>query len=152
MKSSARVARLVGAAFALMAFTLHAADEPASPSPAQSKAESADRTEEMLSKMRSAVEEIAELYGNPSFVQIFTNNREMADELRQRLRATEAIGTMKAEVVALAARKESLANEVALKEQEAKRLSERLTRQRAALDSVASAIAATNRAVEGTAP
>ncbi len=111
-----------------------------------------DRTDEMLAKMRAAVEEIAGLYGNPSFVQIFTNSQQMADQLRERLKQTDSLKRLRAETLELEAKRDRLANDIAQAEQEARRLSERLSKQRAALDSVASAISATNRAVEGTTP
>ena len=42
------------------------------------------RLDEMLNRMQAAVEEIAGLYGNPTFLQVFTNDPDRAAELKLR--------------------------------------------------------------------
>lgn len=108
------------------------------------------RYQEMLSKMRDAVEEIAQLYGNPVFLQVFTNDEGRAAELKLRLHAEHTVEEVRREVSDLEKRREDLLGDIALKNKEASRLSERLARQRAALEALASAIEQARNAVEAT--
>jgi hypothetical protein len=107
--------------------------------------------EEMLEKMRAAVEEIAQLYGNPLFLQVFTNDAGRASELKQRLRSAQTEDDIRGELAELAKKRDSLLNDIALKEREAVKLAGRLVRQRAALDTLASAVDQARKAVEDTA-
>lgn len=105
----------------------------------------------MLGKMQSAVEEIAQLYGNPIFLQVFTNDVERATELKQRLRLARSDENIRRELTDLEKKREELLNDIALKEREASRLSGRLVRQRVALDALAAAVEQARNAVEETA-
>jgi len=108
------------------------------------------RYEEMLAKMQSAIEEIAELYGSPSFLEVFTNDRERADDLKSRLAAVGTAAAARREVADLTRRKEELLNDLALRQQESRRLTDKLARQRAALDALAAAMDQARRAAEET--
>jgi hypothetical protein len=109
------------------------------------------RLDEMLNRMQAAVEEIAGLYGNPTFLQVFTNDPDRAAELKLRLRTNRRGDTLQAELKELEAKRQELLGDIALKQREAERLAGRLVRQRAALDSVSSALEAARKAVEDTA-
>jgi hypothetical protein len=109
------------------------------------------RLDEMLNRMQAAVEEIAGLYGNPTFLQVFTNDPDRAAELRMRLRTNRRGDALQAEMKELEAKRQDLLGDIALKERESERLAGRLVRQRAALDSVASALESARKAVEDTA-
>lgn len=109
------------------------------------------RNEEMLDRMQAAVEEVAELYGNPAFLQVFTNDAERATELKQRIRATQTTEDIGRELTGLEKKRDDLLNDIALKQREAARLAIKLSRQRAALDALASAIDQARKAVEDTA-
>jgi len=109
------------------------------------------RYEEMLEKMQAAVEEVAQLYGNPVFLQVFTNDLERATELKKRLRTARSEKEIQRELADLEERRDELLNDIALKQREASRLSARLVRQRAALDALAAAVEQARRAVEETA-
>lgn len=130
------------------------AGDSASAGAAASGAESGDRAEkrynEMLSKMQAAVEEIAQLYGNPVFLQVFTNDVERATELKQRLRAAKSDEQIRRETADLEKKRDDLLNDIALKEREAARLTDRIVRQRTALDALANAVENARKAVEGT--
>jgi len=104
----------------------------------------------MLSKMQAAVEEIAQLYGNPVFLQVFTNDVERAAELKQRLRAAQSDEQIRRELADVEKKRDDLLNDIALKEREAARLTDRIVRQRAALEALASAIENARKAVEET--
>lgn len=108
------------------------------------------RYEEMLGKMQAAVEEIAQLYGNPVFLQVFTNDVERASELKRRLRSEKSGADIQRELVDLERKRDNLLNDIALREREASRLSGRLVLQRAALDALAAAIEQARKAVEET--
>src|ERR1022692_1682330 len=105
----------------------------------------------MLNKMQAAVEEIAQLYGNPVFLQVFTNDAERASELKQRLKAARSWDDIRRELAGLEKKRDELLNDIALKEREAARLTGRLVRQRSALDALATAVEAARKAVEETA-
>jgi hypothetical protein len=109
------------------------------------------RYEEMLDRMRAAVEEVAELYGNPIFLQVFTNDTGRATELKERIRATQTTEDVGRELTGLEKKRDDLLNDIALKQREAARLTTKLSRQRAALDALASAIDQARKAVEDTA-
>jgi DNA repair ATPase RecN len=109
------------------------------------------RYEEMLAKMQSAIEEIAELYGSPSFLEVFTNDRERANDLKSRLAAVGSAASARRELADLAHRREELLNDLALKEKESRRLTEKLGRQRAALEALAAAVDQARRATEESA-
>lgn len=136
------------------------ASEPESVPPTSSLAgqvipgtlDEASARKEMYGKMRSAVEEIASLYGDLPFVQVFTNDRGKAAELRARLSETDSIKRLRAETEALKAERSKLEDELARDRKQAALLSERLARQRAALTLVSRAVEQVNRAVEGTVP
>ena len=121
--------------------------------PAESAASrrASKRYEEMLSKMQAAVEEVAQLYGNPVFLQVFTNDTERAEELKERLRLARSEKDMQRELSDLQHRRDDLMNDLALKQREASRLAARLVRQRAALEALASAVEQARKAVEETA-
>lgn len=106
---------------------------------------------EMLGKMQAAVEEVAQLYGNPIFLQVFTNDVGRADELKRSLRSAKSGEQIQRELSELERRREELLSDIALKQREAGRLSERLVRQRAALDALAAAVEQARKAVEETA-
>ena len=108
------------------------------------------RYEEMLDKMQAAVEEIAQLYGNPIFLQVFTNDPARAAELKDRLKAGKASADIRGELTGLEKRRDDLLNDIALREREAARISGRLKRQRAALDAIAAAVEQARRSVEET--
>jgi len=63
------------------------------------------RYEEMLEKMRAAVEEIAQLYGNPLFLQVFTNDADRATDLKQRLRVARSGAEIRQELTDLEKRR-----------------------------------------------
>jgi hypothetical protein len=109
------------------------------------------RYDEMLSKMRAAVQEIAELYGNPLFIQVFTNDREKAMMLKQRLYSSKRGEEMRAELSRLEKKRDELISDIALKSNEASKLTDRLARQRSALDALAAVIERADNAVEETA-
>ena len=109
------------------------------------------RYEEMLGKMQEAVEEVAQLYGNPTFLQVFTNDSDRAAELKKRLQAARSGEEIKRELATLEERRDDLLNDLALKQREAARLAARLVRQRAALDALAAAVEQARKAVEDTA-
>lgn len=120
-------------------------------SPASSAARMADkRYEEMLDRMQSAVEEIAQLYGNPTFLQVFTNDAGQASELKQRLKAARTGEDVRRELANLEKRREELLSDIALREREVARLSSRLVRQRSALEALAAAVEQARKAVEDT--
>jgi hypothetical protein len=108
------------------------------------------RYEEMLSRMQASIEDIAQMYGNPVFLQIFTNDVSRASELKQRLHAEKTTQEVEKELRELALKRESLMDDIALKEREAAKLTRRLAVQRAALDAVAGAIEQARTAVEDT--
>jgi hypothetical protein len=109
------------------------------------------RFEEMLDRMQAAVEEVAQLYGNPTFLQVFTNDAARAADLKRRLAAAQGSEEARLELASLQKRREELAADIALKEREAARLAAKLERQRAALDGLAAAVEQARRAVEDTA-
>jgi hypothetical protein len=108
------------------------------------------RYEEMLSRMQASIEEIAQMYGNPVFLQIFTNDVARASELKQRLHAEKTALEVEKDLRDLALKREGLLDDIALKEREAAKLTRRLAVQRAALDAVAGAIEQARTAVEDT--
>jgi hypothetical protein len=119
--------------------------------PAGDAAKRADkRYEEMLDRMQAAVEEVAELYGNPVFLQVFTNDAGRATELKQRLKAAQTGDEVSRELAGLEKKRDDLLSDIALKEREAERLTTKLARQRAALEALASAIDQARKAVEDT--
>jgi DNA repair ATPase RecN len=126
------------------------ADRPASTGPTADE-RARQRYDEMLAKMQSAIEEIAELYGSPSFLEVFTNDRERADDLKSRLAAVASAAAAQRELAELARRREELLNDLALREKESRRLTDKLTRQRAALEALAAAVEQARRATEESA-
>jgi uncharacterized protein YjiS (DUF1127 family) len=104
----------------------------------------------MLDRMQAAVEEIAQLYGNPEFLQVFTNDMDRAAELKMRLKSAATRDDIRQEVVSLEKKREDLLGDIALKEREAKRLGEKLLRQRTALDALSIAVEKAQKAVEDT--
>jgi hypothetical protein len=122
----------------------------ASPTANETKDRAEKRYEEMLTKMQAAVEEIAQLYGNPVFLQVFTNDVERATELKQRLRAAQSDEQVRRDLADIEKKRDDLLNDIALKEREAARLTSRIVRQRAALDALATAVEQARKAVEET--
>ena len=110
------------------------------------------RYQEMLSRMQRSIEDIAQLYGNPLFVQLFTNDPPKAEEFRRRLVLSEGTDELRARHEELIKRRDELTKVVALQERESASMGERLARQRAALDSVVKAVEAAQRAIEGSGP
>jgi hypothetical protein len=108
------------------------------------------RYAEMLDKMQAAVEEIAQLYGNPVFLQVFTNDEGQASELKQRLKAAGTGEDIRQQLTDLEKRRDALLGDIALRKIEIVRISGRLIRQRAALDALAMAVEQARRAVEDT--
>jgi len=125
---------------------------PTDPAPVipDAEARASRRYDEMLDRMRAAVEDIAALYGNPTFLQVFTNDASRADELKARLRTDRSAARVADDLKDLEKKRDDLLGDIALKEREAARLSGRLVRQRAALDALAAAIESARRAVEET--
>jgi len=117
----------------------------------ESAARADKRYDEMLDKMQAAVEEIAQLYGNPLFLQVFTNDLDRASELKARLRAAKTEDDIRNELADLEKRRGELQGDIALKEREAARLAGKLVRQRAALDALSAALEQVRMAVEDTA-
>ncbi|HEY1849233.1 MAG TPA: hypothetical protein VGG37_08495 [Opitutaceae bacterium] len=109
------------------------------------------RYDEMLSKMQAAVEEIAGLYGNPTFVEIFTNDSDKAQELKTRLRAEQSGSAARRDMANLERKRQDLLDDIALREREAAAISARLARERKALDAVAAAVELARAAVEDSA-
>jgi hypothetical protein len=109
------------------------------------------RYEEMLARMQAAVEEVAQLYGNPIFLQVFTNDKERASALKERLRSVRTGEEARFELAALEKKREDLLSDIALKERETARLTGKLVRQRAAIDALADAVEKARTAVEDTA-
>ena len=143
----------------IVAPTARAGEEPpapaaekaqAGPSPVDLDARADKRYDEMLGKMRAAVEEIAQLYGNPLFLQVFTNDDARAAELKLRLRSAQSGVEIRREIDGLERKRDDLSGDIALKKREAARLGEKLVRQRAALDALASAMEQARKAVEDT--
>jgi hypothetical protein len=108
------------------------------------------RYNQMLSKMQAAVEEIAQLYGDPVFLQIFTNDVGQASELKERLRIAKKAEDLKSELSDLERKREELLQDIALKQREASKLSEKLILQRRALEALSAAIEQAKDAVEDT--
>jgi chromosome segregation ATPase len=125
-----------------------AAAEPASANEGAARADR--RYDEMLGKMQAAVEEIAQLYGNPVFLQVFTNDEERASQLKERLRLAKTGDDVGHELADLQKKREDLLNDIALKQREADRLTSRLVRQRAALEALSEAVDQARKAVEET--
>ncbi len=123
-------------------------ETPADPGDAARRA--ARRYDEMLDKMQAAVEEIAQLYGNPIFLQVFTNDPDRASDLKQRLKAAETSEEIRKEVAKLEKKRDDLLSDIALREREVARVSGRLSRQRAALDAIATAVEQARAAVESS--
>lgn len=65
---------------------------------------------EMIARMRAAVEQIAAEYGNPTFVQLFTNDSVQAQVWRKRLHLIQSADLIAAELASLE-RKKKVANE-----------------------------------------
>jgi chromosome segregation ATPase len=120
------------------------------PGVAKTEAQPDARYDEMLSKMQAAVEEVAQLYGSPLFLQVFTNDTERATELRERLKADQRIHVIRMEIEKLEGQRTALLNEIASRQKQATALGEKLVRQRIALDSLAAAVEQARRAVEDT--
>jgi hypothetical protein len=108
------------------------------------------RYDEMLNKMQAAVEGIAGLYGNPTFLQVFTNDVGSASELRERLKNDRRTKEIRSEIEGLEKRRDELLSDIALKELQTGKLEEKLIRQRTALDALATAVEQARRAVEDT--
>jgi hypothetical protein len=131
------------------------ADQPSVPAePATAGKDAPNRAdrryEEMLSRMQSSIEDIAQMYGNPVFLQIFTNDVARASELKERLHAEKGAQEMQKELRELTLKREGLMDDIALKDREAARLTRKLAAQRAALDALAGAIEQARTAVEDT--
>jgi hypothetical protein len=108
------------------------------------------RYNEMLGKMQKAVEEIAQLYGNPTFLQIFTNDVDQASELKNRLKLAQRLVDIRLEVEDLEKTRDELLSDIALRQREAGKLSEKLLRQRKTLASIAAALEQARNTAEDT--
>jgi DNA repair ATPase RecN len=118
--------------------------------PPDEESRASERYDEMLGRMQNALEEIAQQYGNPLFLQVFTNDPERAAELKARLISDRRAEDIRRELVSLERRRADLLSDLAFKEQQTKKLEEKLVRQRTALDALATAIEQARRAVEDT--
>jgi hypothetical protein len=65
----------------------------------------ATRHEEMITRMKMAVEDVAAQYGNPSFAQVFTNDPVRAKVLRRRLEILKQVDRLNAEIADLETRR-----------------------------------------------
>jgi hypothetical protein len=130
--------------------TVNPAPDAGAASPNDGAARADKRYDEMLGKMQAAVEEIAQLYGNPVFLQVFTNDEERASQLKERLRLAKTGDDVGHELADLQKKREELLNDIALKQREADRLTSRLVRQRAALEALSEAVDQARKAVEET--
>src|ERR1700722_5277545 len=70
------------------------------------------RYDEMLGKMREAVEGIAASYGNPMFIQVFTNDLEKAVVLKRRLQSAKRGDEIRLELSSLEKRRDDLISEI----------------------------------------
>jgi hypothetical protein len=61
--------------------------------------------EEMITRMKMAVEDVAAQYGNPSFAQVFTNDPVRAKVLRRRMEVLRQVDRLNAEIAALETRR-----------------------------------------------
>jgi hypothetical protein len=108
----------------------------------------AAREKEMLSKMDTAVQEIAGFYGNPRFVRLMTNDTATADQFKSRLAATKKMDDLEKEVAAMKADRDSIAADIALRNDTLKNLNERILRSRATIDAISKMATDTQRAIE----
>jgi len=147
----------IGAPFAAVLIGVCAAFGEARPDavPALGDSKSVDSSaladkkyEEMLGKMQAAIEEIAQLYGNPLFLQVFTNDEGRAAELKLRLRADRTSAQVRKELNDLEKQRSDLLGDIELRKRESARLSEKLVHQRAALDALAVVVEQARSAVE----
>lgn len=116
----------------------------------QSAKSAEKRYQEMLDRMRAAVEEVAQLYGNPTFLQVFTNDTARASELKHRLKEGQSGQEILQQMLELEKKKSELSEDIALKERESAKLSAKLVRQRMALDALAAAVELAQKDVEDT--
>ena len=72
--------------------------------------------------MQASIEEIAQLYGNPTFLQVFTNDVDRAAELKRRLRASKSDDEIEKDLRSLQGKRAELEDDIALKERESARL------------------------------
>lgn len=121
---------------------------PAEPSDAE---RAASREREMYVKMDRAVQDIAQLYGNPRFVRTMSNDPDLAAEFKARIQATRDTESIRAEVADLTQRREALKDEVALLEREAEAAKAKLARTRATLDAVQTTLGQATRTIESSA-
>ena len=154
-----KIGATLGVAFAAVLFevgsTFGEALPGLVPAPGESKAVDSSaladkKYEEMLGKMQAAVEEIAQLYGNPLFLQVFTNDEGRASELKLRLRADRTSAQLRKELKDLEKQRSDLLGDIELRKRESARLSEKLVHQRAALDALAAVVEQAKNAVEDT--
>lgn len=89
--------------------------------------------DEMRQRVAAAVEEVLSLYGNPQFAEVITNDPVKAATLRAQLALVSQADTLRAEVVSLQTKKESLVSEVAAKEKELAYFRNQVTRLRQTL-------------------
>jgi hypothetical protein len=61
--------------------------------------------EEMITRMKMAVEDVAAQYGNPSFAQVFTNDSVRAKVLRRRMEILKQVDRLNAEIAVLETRR-----------------------------------------------
>jgi hypothetical protein len=61
--------------------------------------------EEMITRMKMAVEDVAAQYGNPSFAQVFTNDPVRAKVLRRRMDVLKQVDRLNAEIATLETRR-----------------------------------------------
>lgn len=109
------------------------------------------RYAEMKRKIVGAVEEILQLYGNPSFAEVVTNDPQKAADLRARISASTSSDQIRSEVAELEKRRNDMLADIALREREVEALKVRAARLRASLDQAATAIQGAQRAMEANA-
>ncbi|MDF9833691.1 hypothetical protein M2103_001923 [Ereboglobus sp. PH5-5] len=105
--------------------------------------EASQLRDEMIMRMKRAVEQIASEYGNPTFAQVFTNDAVQAQVLRKRVQMLHRMETIRTEIAALQKQKEQVRAEVDASQhelialqQQAEALTNRLQKARFALGSI----------------
>ncbi|AWI08475.1 hypothetical protein [Ereboglobus luteus] len=105
--------------------------------------EASQLRDEMIMRMKRAVEQIASEYGNPTFAQVFTNDAVQAQVLRKRVQMLHRMEAIRTEIAALQKQKEQVRAEVDASQhelialqQQAEALTNRLQKARFALGSI----------------
>ncbi|HEY1792957.1 MAG TPA: hypothetical protein VGG34_08555 [Opitutaceae bacterium] len=129
---------------------------PANPAPSEDYrgadvGAKADKPDEMFEKMRTAVEEIAGTYGDPPFIQIFTNDPKAAEAMQLKLRELGGDKAAKSELGALEKVRDKLNADLAKRAKEKKQLEDKIREQSRQLDDLAAAIARARALLDATA-